>query len=474
MKDQWTFEKLGNDCWKPHVQRGPLLHDFLSSASRHINETGGYEVARSALSLTPATIIQSIEEAGLRGRGGGGFPTGHKWKLVAESAASERYFICNANAGQPGGFKERFLLRTNPHRIIESLALAAIALNATTAIVFLPQHFGLEARLLEEALQEASANGLVGENAFGLGRPLNIAVYRAFGRYITGEETALMELVEGRVGRPRGKPPLPVSRGLFGAPTAINNLETLLHIYYIVKHGARKFREIGTRYSPGSLVFSVSGHVQRPGLYELPLGTTLRELIFHHAQGIASGAQIKMVLPGGVSSPVVTESSLDLPLDYDSAYDARLDLGSGTVIVTSKTTSAVTLARCLSVFFHEKSCGKCRPCEDGTRRTMLMLNRLESLDQTWVDTPRMESHASSQPPSLKVLNNPTGVGYTDNVQGLDKIRQLCEFYKYRGDCHHSMEAANSIQRLLELFPSEFEKYSNNCNGDSNGGATNGS
>ena len=258
---------------------------------------------------------------------------------------------------------------------------------------------------------------------------------------------------------------MPTARGLFGSPTAVNNLETLLHIYHIVKHGALKFREIGTKHSPGSLVFSVSGHIRRPGLYELPLGTTLRELIFQHAQGIAFGSKVKVVLPGGVSSPAVTGSSLDLPLDYDSAHDGSFDLGSGVIVVASETTSTVELARRLSLFFHEKSCGKCKPCKDGTRRTTLMLNRLEDLDQGGIDTPSQETPASPRTPSLKVLNNLGGVSYTDTVQGLDKIRHLCEFYKYRGDCHHSTEAATSIQRLLDLFPAEFEKSGSNRSRD---------
>lgn len=257
---------------------------------------------------------------------------------------------------------------------------------------------------------------------------------------------------------------MPTASGLFGAPTVVNNLETLLHVYHIVKYGAATFRQIGTRYSPGSMIFSISGHVQRPGLYELPLGTSLHELIFHFAGGVTGHVGIKAVLPGGVCSPAIDGSSLDKTLDYDSAYDNGFDLGSGAVIVVSEKTSAVELARHLAAFFHEKSCGKCKPCKDGTQRTATMLHRLEDLNQKAVDLQLQQPSASGgHTVSLRVLNNPgpvVPVSYTDTVHGLDKIRHLCQFYKYRGDCHHSTEAASSIQRLLDLFPHEFESYAN--------------
>jgi NADH-quinone oxidoreductase subunit F len=450
----WILQNID----RPYVHYGPLLRDFPSGSETHLGayqQTGGYEVARRVISRHPLEVIQGIEDSRLRGRAGAGFPTGHKWKIVATSSSSEKYFICNANAGQPGGFKERFLLRASPHRIIESMLLALHALSATTAVLLLPKHFGPEADLLEIALREAQAKGLAGEDAFGSGRRLNIVIYQSWGGYISGEETALMEMIEGRSPQPRGKPPLPVSRGLFDAPTVVNNLETLLHVYYIVKHGAACFRGIGPLHSPGSLIFSVSGHVRRPGLYELPLGTTLRELIFEYAQGTVGGP-VKMVFPGGVFSSVLADSSLDLPLDYDSAYDAHFNLGSGAVLVANESVSAVHIARRLAAFFQEKSCGKCKPCKDGTQRTMMMLERLEGPGRNGNGT------AVSHAPVFNILNNAPRIGYTDTVQGLDKIRHLCEFYKYRGDCHHSTEAADSIQRLLDLFPAEFKKYENNC------------
>jgi NADH-quinone oxidoreductase subunit F len=472
----FDFNEISGSGCSPYVQSGPLLDDVLSNSGTAIADytgMGGYEVARRATLRPPLEIIQRIDEAGLRGRGGGGFPTGHKWKLVAESESPERYFICNANAGQPGGLKERFLIRANPHRILESLLLAAHAVSATTAIICLPHHLESETALLEHALQEAADKGYVGSNAFGSDRTFNILICQSPTEYITGEETALMELIEGRPGQPRGKPPMPTAHGLFGAPTVVANLETLLHVYHIVKYGPDQFRKLGTHYSPGTLIFSLTGHIQRPGLYELPLGTTLRQLIFDHGQGGCSGCKIKAVLPGGAFSPAVADSSLDLSLDYDSIQDAGCDLGSGAVVVISETVPAVALARLLATFFHDKSCGKCKPCKDGNWRTLQMLNRLMGSADTQSGFTRQARAVPKQAPSLTVLNNPGGIGYTDSVKGLEKIRLLCEFYKFRGDCHHATESANSIQRLLDLFPAEFKEHEGNLDGEPGAGAGNG-
>ena len=246
MADAFTFDEVGSHGYSPHVQSGPLLDDILSNAGASIGDyvrAGGYEVARNATLRSPLEVIQTIDEAGLRGRGGGGFPTGHKWKLVAESESPERYFICNANASQPGGTKERFLIQASPHRVLESMLLAAHAISATAAIICLPQHLERETALLENALEEATTKSIAGRNGFGATRRPNIFICQTPTGYISGEETALMELIEGRVAQPRGKPPMPTAHGLFGAPTVVTNLETLLHVYHIVKYGADQFRK---------------------------------------------------------------------------------------------------------------------------------------------------------------------------------------------------------------------------------------
>jgi NADH-quinone oxidoreductase subunit F len=452
------LEKLRGSESVPYTQFGPLLSDLWSSAASSISEyihLGGYAIARRAISdMTGDEITSLLDKAGLRGRAGGGYPTAHKWWLVSQSRALEKYFICNANAGQPGGFKEQFLLKLNPHAVLEAIIIGAAAVGAQTAFLVLPPHFALEARLLETALREAREHGYVGGNAFGTGKALEVHVYKSLGGYIAGEETALMELIEGKVGHPRGKPPLPTAVGLFNAPTAVNNLETVLNARYIIKVGPEQYRQHGTPYAPGTMIFSLSGHVNRPGLYELPLGTPLRDLIFKHGQGVVDGLSLKAVLPGGISSAVLGPESLDVELAFDTLHDAGSDLGSGTVIVIAERTCMVDVATHVSRFFRDNSCGKCQPCVDGTGRTVTMLSRLDRLNEKSIDLAERARPSSRR--TLTVINAPGGLSYTDTIEGLDKIRHLSEFYKYRGDCHYSTEAATSIQSFLARFTEEFE------------------
>jgi len=274
------LEKLSSSDLRPHIHSGPLIKDLLSNAAGSLEDyvrLGGYEVARRiACNITHDEAIQCLDDAGLRGRGGGGYPTAHKWWLVSQHESAEKYFICNANTGQAGGFKERFLLTANPHRIVEAVISGALAVGANVAFIALPPQLSAEAQMLEAAVNDARRHNFVGSGVFGTAKRLDVIVYKSLGGYITGEETALMELIEGKVGRPRTKPPLPTARGLFGMPTTINNLETVLQAHYILKVGAAEYRRVGTRRAPGTLIFSLSGHVKRPGLYELPLGTGLQ------------------------------------------------------------------------------------------------------------------------------------------------------------------------------------------------------
>jgi NADH:ubiquinone oxidoreductase subunit F (NADH-binding) len=440
------------------IYPGPLLADFLAGAGGGLDKyfhQGGYQLARQILAaMRPAEVIEKIDASGLRGRGGGGFPTGLKWSQVAHSPHPEKYFVCNAHAGQPGGFKERFLLEANPHRVIEAAIIAAFAVGAKAAILYLGGGLDGAERSLLAALDEAREAALVGPLA---GAP-DVLIYRSPGGYITGEETAALELIEGRIGRPRGKPPLPTRQGLKGAPTAINNLETVLQAHHVLKLGPERFRATGTLDAPGTLLFCLSGEVEHPGLYELPLGTPLRELVYGHGGGASGGGRIKAVLAGGVGSCFLGPEALDVPLDYDAMRELGADLSSGVVIVVAEGTSSVDLAIELARFYRDSSCGKCQPCGNGTSRVLLMLERLEDLDEKAIDLADR-----ARPPSprkgLTVLQDggePGGVSYTDLAQGLDKIRQLAEWYKYRGDCHHPAEAAGAIQSLLALFADEFE------------------
>lgn len=451
------LQKIGSGV-KPHVHPGPLLEDLLSQPAPDLAaylRGGGYETARRVIRTgTPGEVMSEVDRAGLRGRAGGGFPTSQKWWMVSKKESKEKYFICNANAGEPGGFKQHFLITASPHRLIEAALLAAFAVGAETGVIFLPEHFSSEARLLEQARREALEQGLLGRNVFGSNFSCELVVYRGMGGYISGEETALMELIEGKVGRPRRKPPLPVARGLFNAPTVVNNIETVLQAYQILKFGADEYRKIGTPDSPGSFVFCVSGHVRRPGIYELPLGTSLSELIFEHARGLEDGLTAKAVFPGGVSSPALGPDQFDLTLDYDAMYDAGSSLGSGSVIVVGQGTCMVAVAQYLAEFFQQESCGKCKLCQDGPARTLRMLDRLDRINEVSIDLNGADGTAADNP--LQVLNGKRGTSYTDTVKGLEKIRHLCELFKHLGDCHHITEAASSIQQLLALFPEEFE------------------
>ncbi len=459
------LERISNADLQPRVHAGPLLTDLLSNAAALIDDyvsLGGYEVARRIASAETSDAIRCLEEAGLRGRAGGGYPVAHKWWLVSQHEAPEKYFICNANAGQAGGFKERFLLTANPHRLVEAVVCGALTVGANVAFIALPPQLSAEARILEAAVDDARCRGFIGNAVFNTARHVDVIVYTSLGGYITGEETALMELIEGKVGRPRTKPPLPTARGLFGAPTVVNNLETVLQSYYALKVGPVEYRRAGTRRSSGTLIFSLSGHVKQPGLYELPLGTRLRELIFEHGHGMIDARPLKAVFPGGISSPVLGPEQLDTPLDFDSLREIDSDIGSGTVIVAAEGTCMVQVATQLAEFFYYNSCGKCQPCKDGTQRTVVMLHNLERLAEKSIDRSGKVLPQTLRRRTLNVLNTqPAGISYTDTVQGLDKIRHLSEFYKYRGDCHHSTEAANSIQSLLERFKQEFEDHRSN-------------
>jgi NADH-quinone oxidoreductase subunit F len=463
MNGQIKLERISSSDLRPYVYPGPLIKDLLSNSAGSLEDylrLGGYEVARRiAHSITRDEAIQVLDDGGLRGRAGGGYPTAHKWWLVSQHESEEKYFICNANAGQAGSFKERFLLSANPRRIIEAVMTGALAVGANVAFIALPPHLFAEAQLLEDAINEARDHGYLGRDIFNTQRRLDVFVYKSLGGYIIGEETALMELIEGKVGRPRTKPPLPTARGLFGMPTIVNNLETILNAYYILKVGAEQYRQEGQTHAPGTLIFSLSGHVKRPGLYELPLGTSLRELIFEHGQGLLDDRALKAIFPGGLSSAVLGPESLDVGLDFDSMREADSDLGSGSVIVVAEPTCMVQVATQLAEFFYYGSCGKCQPCKDGTQRTGVMLHNLQRLDEKSIDRSGKILPPSLRKRTLNVISNQVaGVSYTDTAEGLDKIRHLCEFYKYRGDCHHSTEAANSIQGLLKRFINEFEAH----------------
>ena len=338
----------------------------------------GYKALSSALKMQPDTIIQTLKDSGLRGRGGAGFSTGLKWSFITKDPTIAKYLCCNADEGEPGTFKDRAIIEKDPHELIEGMIIACYAIGAAAAYIYIRGEFAFGANRLEEALSEAYQKGFLGKNILGSDFNCDIYVHRGAGAYICGEETALLESIEGRRGQPRIKPPFPAQVGLFGKPTVINNVETLACVPHIINKGAKWFASIGPEKSPGPKIFGVSGHVKKPGLYELPMGTTAREVIYTHAGGIRDNRKLKAFIPGGVSAPMLIEKDLDTPMDFDSLAAKGTMLGSAAVMVMDDTTCIVKVAMRTMEFFRHESCGKCTPCREGTDWTYKALRRIES------------------------------------------------------------------------------------------------
>ena len=337
---------------------------------------GGYAAAKEALRMGPDHIIQMVKDSGLRGRGGAGFPTGLKWSFIPKEVFP-KYLCCNADEGEPGTFKDRGIIEYDPHLLIEGMIITSYAIGANSAYIYIRGEFVFGAERLDEAIKEAYQKGFLGKNILGSQFSLDMFVHRGFGAYICGEETALLESIEGFRGQPRKKPPFPAVWGLYGKPTVINNVETLSCIPSIILKGPKWFASIGPEKSPGPKLYCVSGHVNKPGLYELPMGTPLREIVYVHAGGMRGGRKLKAVIPGGVTAPLLTEKELDTPMDFDSLAKAGSMLGSGAVIVMDETTCIVRSAYIINRFFSHESCGKCTPCRDGTIWMTNVLKRVE-------------------------------------------------------------------------------------------------
>ncbi len=338
------------------------------SALATYQANGGYAAARKALeTLTPAQVLDEVKASGLRGRGGAGFSTGMKWSFLPNDGRRPRYIACNSDESEPGTYKDRQILERNPHQLIEGLLIAAWANSIDAAYVYMRGEYRTAFDNLRAAIAEAYAAGYLGKNVLGSGLDFDVYVHRGGGAYICGEETGLMESLEGRKGQPRKRPPFPAIAGLWRQPTTINNVETMSHVPHIVGKGAEWFKTIGTEKSTGSTIFGVSGHVLRPGAYELPLGTPLREIVFEHAGGLRPGRTLKAVIPGGVSMPVLTaETAMQVNMDHDSLQKHGSLLGTGAVIVMDDTTCMVRAALVIARFFRHESCGQCTQCREGT------------------------------------------------------------------------------------------------------------
>ncbi len=331
-------------------------------------EHGGFQAFRKAVTgMTPQQVIDEVKASGLRGRGGAGFPTGAKWSFLTPGVFP-RYVVANADESEPGTFKDREILERNPFQFLEGLALCAYAAQANTAYVYCRGEFWDLARDLERAIAQLHQHGLLGQALFGGDYSLEVHVHLGAGAYICGEETALLESLEGKLGQPRLRPPFPAAEGLYGKPTVINNVETLTNIPLIVERGAAWYRSIGTEKSPGPKVFSLSGHVLRPGNYELPLGTPFRRLIFDYGGGPPAGRRVKAILPAGASSAILpgSEQVLDTPMDYESVAALGSALGSASIIVIDDRVDMRWVVEKTCAFFRHESCGKCTPCREGT------------------------------------------------------------------------------------------------------------
>jgi NADH-quinone oxidoreductase subunit F len=340
---------------------------------------GGYRPLTRARKMDPAAVIEEISKASLRGRGGAGFPMGRKLSLVPPAAKRQgpAYVVANADESEPGAFKDREIMRRVPHRFLEGCLIAAHAIQAEAVFIYIRGEYLAEALVLEAAIEEARLAGLFGQ--------VKVVLHRGAAAYICGEESALLESLEGSRGQPRPRPPFPPVAGLYMQPTLINNVQTIASVPAIIELGAERYAELGVASAPGTVVYSLSGNVNRPGNYELPLGVTLRELIFEHGQGIADGRALKAIIPGGSSVPVFTPDQLDVQLDFDSVQAAGSYLGSAAVIVVDERACMVQLALRAEKFYMHESCGKCTPCREGTRWLVRLLEKIEAGDGTQAD-----------------------------------------------------------------------------------------
>ncbi len=327
----------------------------------------GYEAVRKAITqMTPAAVIEEVKKANLRGLGGAGFPTGMKWSFIPAANPKPKYLVINGDEGEPGTFKDKYIFEQDPHAFLEGVMITCYAIGSHKAYVYIRGEYVKSINTLQGAIDEAYKNGFLGKGIMGTAFDLDVVVHQGAGAYICGEETALLESLEGKKGFPRLKPPFPAVIGLFGCPTVINNVETVSCVPPIILKGAEWYAKLGCEKNGGNRLFCVSGHVNKPGVYELPNGTTLREIIYDHAGGIPNGRALKAVIPGGISAPLLTPDQLDVKMDFDSLKAIGSMAGSGGIIVMDDTTDMVWAAMVAARFFAHESCGQCSPCREGS------------------------------------------------------------------------------------------------------------
>lgn len=411
---------------KPLTQN--IRPDRAFTALADYERSGGYRGLRKALKeMQPKEVQQWVKDSGLRGRGGSGFPAGLKWSLMPIDEPGARYLIANADEMEPGTFKDRLLLERDPHQLIEGMIIAAYAVQARTAYIFLRAEYHLAAKRLEQALVEARAKGYLGEHILDSDFHLDIHLHTSAGRYICGEETALINALEGRRAHPRAKPPFAVVSGLWGKPTVVNNVETLCNVPHILRYGVEWYKQLGRGADHGTKLFGASGRVRRPGLWELPMGTPIREIIEEHAGGMRAGFSLRAFLPGGASTDFLLPEHLDVAMDYEAVAKAGSRLGTGTLIVLDDKTCPVQMVLNLEQFFAQESCGWCTPCRDGLPWTVTLLQDLIN------GRGRMEDLAT-----LSSLTRMMGLGNTF--------------------CALAPGAMEPLQSALKFFREDFERY----------------
>ena len=388
---------------------------------------GGYAALAKALQQEPDAIITTVKDTGLRGRGGAGFPTGLKWSFVPQNDGKPHYLVVNADESEPGACKDIPIMMATPHTLVEGVIISSYAIRANHAFIYIRGEVPQAVRRVAAAVREAEQAGLLGDNILGSGFNLRVTIHSGAGAYICGEETALLDSLEGRRGQPRLKPPFPAVAGLYASPTVVNNVETICNIPFIVNNGVEWFRKFGTEKSPGFKVFAISGHVNRPGIYEAPLGVTMRELL-DYAGGMRDGRPVKFWLPGGSSVPMLTAEHLDLPLTYEEMAAAGTMLGTGTPMLFDDTVSVVRAVTRWLEFYKHESCGKCTPCREGTYWITGVLERFE------------HGHGSEAE--------------------IDTLVDLCDQIGGRSFCALGDAAATPYPAALKYFRNEFEAGTN--------------
>lgn len=397
---------------------------------------GGYQSYLKTINThQPEQVCNMVEESGLRGRGGGGFSTGTKWKFALNTPAEQKYLICNADEGDPGAFMDRAVIEGDPHRLIEGMMIAAFGIGATKGYVYIRAEYPLAIERLKIALNHAREYGLLGENIFGSGINFDVKVKMGAGAFVCGEETALINSIEGKRGMPKPRPPFPAVKGLFASPTIINNVETLSCLTEIIPDGVAAFSSIGTEKSKGTKVFALSGKVQLTGLVEVPMGTTIREVIFGIAGGIPNNKKFKSVQIGGPSGGCITEENLDIQVDYDSLLEIGAMMGSGGLVVMDEDTCMVDVAKFFMDFIQRESCGKCIPCREGTRR---MLEILESITHKPINESQNEA--------------------LERFKGITQLEKLGKVIKDTSLCGLGQTAPNPVLSTLKWFREEYEEH----------------